>query len=113
MSRSNVTVTVGMSPAPGSEERAYASEKMLREADHREELIAANLRRLPVPTSQDFWKRVALQAAEIGEGLSPVEVVTVAARRELRVEFTIYPRRAAWHRRLNTRRWRFARDGAL
>lgn len=111
MPSSDLNVTVGMSPAPAPEERAYVSDDMLVEAEELEVLLD-QLRTLPVPSNTDFWKRTALRASKL-ESLSEFEAVAVAARRELRVEFTIYPRRAALHRRLNTRRWRFARDGAL
>ena len=106
-----VTASVTFKPMPEPDERALATDVLLHDALRREDVVEA-LDHLPVPNSSDFWRRVALHAVEMPD-LSPQEAVTTAARREVKVDFRLHPRRAAFHRRFNTRRWRFARDGAL
>lgn len=105
-------VSTTFSPVAEPDERALASESLMREALTREAVVA-ELDRLPVPRTADFWLRVALHATEMSNAMSAREAVTAAARREVKIEFRLHPARAAFHRRANTRRWRFARDGAL
>ena len=111
MSDNFATASVTIKPSPEPDERAFATDGLLHDALRREDAVDA-LDRLPVPSSTDFWRRVSLHAHEMSD-LTPQEAVTTAARREVKVDFRLHPRRAAFHRRFNTRRWRFARDGAL
>ena len=104
-----------ISPVDQPDERATVSQDDLLDSLHRLDDVGP-IRQLPTPHGQQFWMSVAVRIAhdaQSAEVLTPRGLIEVMARRETREWLTLHPRWAWLHRRFNTRRWRFARDGSL
>lgn len=117
--KQNVSASTStISPVPQPDERALVSEQDVLDSIDRLQRTHPP-KALPIPRIRrsDFLTCVLVRMTEVAAqggpplGLSPSEMVQLMVRRELREWFTLHPRTARVHRRLNTRRWRFARDG--
>lgn len=102
-----------LSPSPQDDSRGVAYDEMWNTCFERTQTIIGALRTLPVPRSRSYLLKFMAFLAMDSSTLDLSQRSHLAARRAVQVWFAEHPRRGALHRRFETKRWRFSRDGSI